>query len=105
MATTQIAFGVMGGSSPSGGDVQAMRFETTTVCTALTPSGTSQMSSAAAPATLGATPVCRIATDTAVYVTFGETPTAASSNGLLVPANAVEYLLVTAGHKAAVITI
>ena len=104
MAVTQIAFGVAGVSAPNGGDVPVLRFESVTICTALVPSGTSQPSSAAAPQ-VTPRPICRVATDTAIYVTFGEgTPTATASNGLLIPAGCIDYIGCTVGHKAAVIT-
>jgi hypothetical protein len=104
MAATQIAFGVAGISAPNGGDVPVLAFESVTICTIIVPSGSSQASSAAAPQRTPR-PVCRIATDTAVYVTFAETPTATASNGLMIPAGCIDYVACTVGHKAAVIAV
>lgn len=94
MAVTQFAFGVVEGMFPS------MYFGGATIET-VTPSGTSAATTAAANA---AQNVCRVTTDTAIYVAFGATPTASSSAGLYVPAGSVEYFRVSSGNKAAVIT-
>lgn len=66
-----------------------------------TPSGSSSATTAVAAA---GTRICRVATDTAVYVAFGAEPTASPSTGFLVPAGAVEHFHVAAGDKGAVIT-
>lgn len=94
MATTQFAFMAIDGLPPAGYAGGA------TIETA-TPTGSSAATTAAAKA---AQNVCRVATDTAVYVAFGTSPTASSSAGFLVPANGVEYFRVGEGMKAAVIT-
>lgn len=96
MAVTQFAFGCAeGGNNPP-----AMYFASATIETK-TPSGASSATTAAAHASQN---TCRVATDTAIYVAFGSSPTASSSAGFLVPANGVEYFRVNSGDKAAVIT-
>ena len=67
----------------------------------LTPSGASSASTLAAHASQN---ICAVSTDTAIYVTFGSAPTASSTTGNRVPANAVAYFRIKAGDKAAVIT-
>jgi hypothetical protein len=50
-------------------------------------------------------PVCRVATDTQVYVSFGAAPNATTdAERFLVPAGTVEYFYVKDGDKAAVVT-
>ena len=94
MALTQFAFGAVEGH------FEAMYFAGVTIET-VTPSGTSGATTAAAHA---AQNICRVSTDTAVYVTFGSSPTASSSAGLYMPANSVEYFRVKSADKGAVIT-
>lgn len=94
MATTQFAFGCVEGGLPS------LYFASATIETK-TPSGTSGATTAAAHA---AQNVCRVATDTAVYVTFDSAPVASSTAGFFLPANGVEYFRIKTGDKAAVIT-
>lgn len=94
MALTQFAFMALNQDSPvafAGGATIEIK----------TPSGTSGATTAASTASQN---VCRVATDTAVYVTFAASPTATSSNGFYVPANGVEYFRVGEGLKGAVIT-
>lgn len=94
MAVTQFAFMALDNMPPAGYAAGAT-IETKT------PSGTSGATTAASTASQN---VCRVATDTAVYVTFAASPTATSSNGFLIPANGVEYFRIGSGLKAAVIT-
>jgi hypothetical protein len=67
-----------------------------------TPSGTSSATTAAANESQN---ICRVATDTAVYVAFASTPTASATAGFLCPANTVLFFRVRGGDKAAVVTI
>ena len=103
MATTQIAFGSIskpGAENPS----PVMLSESTTACQSLTPSGTAQPTTIAAPSATGNWGA-RVATDTLVYVSFGTAPVASSDSvRFLVPANTIAFFLVPAGYKASVIT-
>lgn len=95
MATTQFAFCCM--NAPDSAHYAAgATFEIKT------PSSSSAATTAAANASQN---VCRVATDTAVYVAFGSAPTASSTGGALCPANTVTFHRVSSGDKAAVITI
>lgn len=97
MATTQIAFVACGDDMPN-----APFFASGTV-ESISVTGTSARTTGASTASL---PVARVATDTAVYVTFGSgTPTASSSNGYMCPANSVTFFRVGSGLKAAAITV
>lgn len=94
MALTQFAFCAVDGLPPApyaGGATFEVK----------TPSGSSSATTAAATASQN---VCRVSTDTAVYVAFGTSPTASSTGGFYVPANGVEYFRVGSGFKGAVIT-
>ncbi len=94
MAVTQFCFTTAEGILPAaynGGSVWEVK----------TPAGASAATTAAATATQN---LCRVATDTAVYVAFGAAPTASSTAGFYLPANAVEYFRVASGDKGAVIT-
>lgn len=66
-----------------------------------TPSGSSSTTTAAA---AGTQSICRVSTDTAVYVAFGTAPTASSTTGFFVPAGTTDCFVVQVGDKAAVIT-
>lgn len=94
MAVTQFAFLALG-------EVPPVAFAANAAFEIKTPSGSSQATTATAVA--GRT-VCRVSTDTAVYVAFGAAPTASSTAGFYLPANAIEYFRVSSGDKAAVIT-
>jgi len=94
MAVTQFAFCAVDNLPPAPYSAGAA-IET------VTPTGSSAATTAAAKASQN---VCRVATDTAVYVAFGTSPTASSSAGFYVPAGAIEYFRVGDGMKAAVIT-
>ena len=66
-------------------------------------SASNQQTTAVAPAGLGEV-MCRVATDTAVYVAFGANPNATTAGSrFFMPANAVEYFRVVVGNKGAVV--
>lgn len=69
-----------------------------------TPSGTSGQTTATASISTPGTLVCRVSTDTAVYVAFGTDPTASSTTGFYLPANSTDVFIVNGGDKGAVIT-
>lgn len=70
-----------------------------------TPSGSNQQTTATAGSTSDVAHVCRVATDTAVYVAFGSNPNATTTGTrVYLPANAIEYFVVPAGAKGAVVT-
>lgn len=95
MATTQITFAAM--------NDDVMPFFAGAVVESIAVSGTSARTTAASTASQN---VARIATDTAVYVTFGaDTPTATASNGVMCPANTVSFFRIGSGLKAAAITV
>jgi hypothetical protein len=49
--------------------------------------------------------LCRVATDTAIYVSFGSAPNAGTDTiRFYMPANTVEYFRITSGSKGACIT-
>jgi len=104
MATTQFAFGLVpNGLAPAmrGADTKNTSVETKT------PSGTTSATTAAASTTTGnnQAPICRIATDTLVYVSFGSAPNAQTDTvRFMVPAGGIEYFYVNPGDKAAVVT-
>ena len=105
MATTQFAFGPIGYNH--GGGVIPHLLAAGIVSQSLTPSGSPGATTAVAQ-TLGGNPriACRVATDTAVYVSFGTAPNASNdASRILVPANTVETVFVNAGDKGSVVTI
>lgn len=63
--------------------------------------GTSSATTASA---TGGQNICRVATDTAVYVAFGASPTASSTTGFFIPAGTTDCFVVANGDLAAVIT-
>lgn len=68
-----------------------------------TPSGSNQQTTATAPTNIPDV-MCRVSTDTAVYIKFGANPDATvTGSRFYMPANAVEYFRVTPGDKAAVV--
>lgn len=96
MATTQFAFCVM---SP---EIEAP-YRTAAVVESKSVSGTNAATTAAA---TNAHNVCRVATDTAVYVSFAATPNAGTDTvRFLCPANSVSFFRIKAGDKAAAITV
>ena len=70
----------------------------------IVPSASNQQTTAVAPTGI-AEVMCRVATDTAVYVTFGANPNALTGTAarFFIPANGVEYFRVNPGVKAAVV--
>lgn len=69
------------------------------------PSSSSSATTAAATASAkGTAHICRVSTDTAVYVAFGASPTASATTGFYMPANSVDYFSINVGDKAAVKT-
>lgn len=95
MATTHFAFCSVNADMPQSPNASGMSAEVTT------PTGTSAATTAAARADQG---VCRVTTDTQVYVTFGSSPTATAATGFMCPAGSVSLFRVKSGDKAAVIT-
>jgi hypothetical protein len=109
MAKTHFVFGYVAGK---GSATPAPAMITDADLTAMeekAPTGANAVTAAAAKAAnksvWGNQPICRVATDTQVYVSFGANPNALT-DGLrfLMPANSVEYFYVKAGDKAAVVT-
>lgn len=95
MALTQFAFGSLNADVPAffvaGSQVESEA-----------PSGSSVATTATATATQT---TCRVATDTAVYVSFGPAPNASSDTiKFFMPAGSVEYFRISSGNKAAVVT-
>lgn len=96
MALTQFAFGMVNADLPT-------MFNTGATVESEAPSGSNVATTAAA--TAGQS-ICRVATDTAVYVSFGSAPNATSDTiRFFLPANSIEYFRVSVGDKAAVVTI
>ena len=96
MAATQFAFGQMNA------DIDTAMFNAGATVETETPSGSNAATSAAARADQN---VCRVATDTLCYVSFGAAPNAGTDTiRFLCPANTVSFFRVSAGYKAAVIT-
>lgn len=98
MAVTQFAFGrfrIYDRQTPQAITAANATFEVKT------PSGSSSATTAAAGTDDN---ICRVSTDTAVYVAFGTSPTASSTTGFLLPAGSTDYFVVSPTHKAAVIT-
>lgn len=95
MALTQFAFGSVGTDVPS-------FYAAGSAVESEVPTATSGATATAAAATQL---VCRVATDTAVYVSFGPAPNATTDTiKFFVPSGAVEYFRVSSGDKAAVVT-
>ena len=94
MAVTQFAFMAVEGMFPSG-------YASGATVETETPSGSNATTTAAS---TGSQNVCRVSTDTAVYVSFGSAPNAGTDTiRFYVPAGVVEYFRVPAGSKGAVI--
>lgn len=70
----------------------------------ITSSASNQQTTATAPTGIPEV-MCRVATDTAVYVAFGANPNALTGTTarFYIPANGVEYFRVIPGNKAAVV--
>jgi len=105
MALTHFTFG-QAGRSLHGVQVPAM-LTTSFSSEGIVPSGSNQQTTAVASSDANAVNVCRVATDTAVYVSFGANPNAETGTTVraFLPANAIEYFVVPASSKAAVVTI
>jgi len=102
MALTHFTFGAVGDAS--GGENNTFMLADGITSEGIVPSGSNQQTTAVAPA-IGKRPYCRVATDTAVYVTFGTAPDATNAAArFFMPANSIDYFVVTAGHEAAVVT-
>ena len=95
MPTCQFVFGMMNADNIPAMFVRGATVEAETV-------GASNAATTAA-ATGGQT-ICRVATDTDCYVSFGSAPNAGTDTiRFLVTAGSAEYFRVSAGDKAAVI--
>lgn len=98
-----ISFGKVGNYG-DGSKFPALIASTISTASAITASGSNQQSSVSAPQG-GYTPVCRVATDAAIFVAFGADPNATTTSARVwMPANSVEYFAVEPGDKVAVIT-
>jgi hypothetical protein len=94
MAITQFSFMAVEGMFPA-------PFASSATVETEVPSGSNAATTAAATASQN---VCRVATDTSVYVSFGAAPNAGTDTiRFYLPANAIEYFRVSAGSKGAVI--
>ncbi len=97
MALTQFAF------CSVGADNEIAVYNGGSTVESEAPSGSNAATTAAATATQN---FCRVATDTAVYVSFGSAPNAGTDTiRFFVPANSVQLFRVASGDKGAVITI
>lgn len=95
MALAQVAFVAVGD------DVSPV-FVGGAAVESVTPSGTNAATTLAA---IASQTMCRVATDTQIYVSFGAAPNAGTDSvRFLLPAGAVEVFRVATGDKAAVIT-
>ena len=105
MALTHFTFG-QAGRHWQGSQIPAM-LSISFSSEGIVPSGSNQQTTATAGTDTGTAHVCRVATDTAVYVSFGASPNAATGTTVraFLPANAIEYFIVPASAKAAVVTI
>jgi hypothetical protein len=102
MTATCITFGKPG--STENGTIDGLDNEGR-VSETIVPNGSSQQTTQTAPL-LGQRPVAQVASDTAVYVAFGESPNATTAaSRYMVPANQIIRVLVNAGDKAAVVTV
>lgn len=96
MAATQFAFGCINA------DIDEAMFNLGATVESKAPTGSNAATTAAANASQN---VCRVATDTLVYVSFGSAPNAGTDAiRFLCPANSVSFFRVSAGDKGAVIT-
>ena len=97
MAVTSFAF-----TSVDDRGIPAVIVEAT-VTEEKTPSGSNQATTAAATASRR---MCRVSTDTAVYVSFGAAPNAVTDTGqrFYIPAGAIDAFFIDSGDKAAVVT-
>ena len=97
MATTQFAFCTVGQDHDLSVYTAGATTEQKTV------SGTNATTTAAA---IEGQRFCRVATDTAVYVSFGSAPNAGTDTiRFMMPANTVSWFRVAVGDKGAAITV
>ena len=97
MATTQFAF------CSINADIDGAIFNQGATVESKTPTTSTSATTAAARADQK---VCRVSTDTLVYVSFGAAPNAGTDTiRFLVPANTVALFRVSTGDKAAVISL
>lgn len=100
---TSFEFGRFGHIATSGtSELDGMVFESV-VSEVVSADATNKQTTAVAPGTGGGRAACRIATDAAVYVAFGQ-PTAdskAAGKRLFMPANSSMVVYVNAGDKGA----
>jgi hypothetical protein len=101
MAITQFAFGL----APNTEAFQALDVDSVTA-ESIAPTTSNAATTAVAPSAIGTRkPLCRVATDTTVYVSFGSAPNATSdAKRFLCPAG-VSFFFVKKGDKAAVATL
>jgi hypothetical protein len=102
MATTQFAFGDERALTEAMKG-KVIEVQSITASESKTPSGSAGATTAAAP--LGGLGLCRVSTDTLVYVSFGAAPNAGTDAiRFMLPAGATEVFAVNPGDKASVIT-
>lgn len=101
---TQFAFCQLGVGFGLG--VLAVPLASTVASENITSSASNQQTTLTAPTGIGEL-VCRVATDTAVYVAFGTSPNALTGTGtrFFMPIGSVEYFRVAPGQKGAVVNI
>jgi hypothetical protein len=104
MALTQFAFCQLGVGF--GANVLEVPVASTVTSEGIAPSGSNQQTTATAPTGI-AELVCRVTTDTAVYVAFGANPNASTGAAarFFMPIGSVGYFRVNPGDKAAVVNI
>lgn len=104
MALTHFTFG-QAGQHWNNSQIPAM-LSTSFTSEGVASSASNQQTTATAGSDDGVVYVCRVATDTAVYVAFGSNPNADSGTGTraYMPAGCVEYFIVPASAKGAVVT-
>jgi len=103
MATTQFVFGNEAALAAALKG-KLIEKQSITATESKTPSGTAGATTAAAPDD-GGQCLCRVSTDTQVYVSFGSAPNAGTDAiRFLLPVGATEVFAVNPGDKASVIT-
>lgn len=99
---TQIVFGRLGYNTGNGTVGPLIDNDGNAVSQNLNPTSTSAQTTISAPS-IGGKLGMRVSTDVPVYVAVGASPTASATSGYFVPAGGTDYIVVTAGDKAAVI--
>lgn len=100
---THIVFGVVANDMRQ--TIAPALIASSCTCESKTPSGSNQVTTMAASAKLTRSPICRISTDVAIYVSFGASPNATSDAiRFHMPASSTEYFYVEPGDKAAIVT-